>query len=211
MMLSTPPIDPSGRSIPTEDAPVAGVDDHVAGDQVMASVFDSDARSVLGRVVAGGPVRLPRKTGDAFTVSNRTNLHLIAVAPPRHPRSGPRDWSVQEQVPLDHVVVEEPWTWMPGPGLSLIELSAILKWSEPNNPIPSPSGGMLWLNEPPRTTLRDERLIAAPKKTFFDEEMSTTRLWRAPASSHAEPNSTAVPPFVSHPVVAVVQDADVAE
>ena len=43
------------------------------------------------------------------------------------------------------------------------------------------------------------RPIAAPKKTFFDEEMSTTRLWRAPASRTPNQNPRVEPPLIFTP------------
>jgi len=92
-------------------------------------------------------------------------------------------WRVDIWVVTDSRVIDES-TWIPGPALRLILLCTIRTWLELNTPIPSPSGGMLRLEEPFRITIFAEANIAMPKERFLDVEMSRKRTWRAlPASA----------------------------
>ncbi len=141
---------------PEADAPPARVDDDVAGDRLawprsspMSPPSETRFRTIT--------LRLPR-----------------ARIPPSPTMRLPRTWLrsasrkipgllSKNRLPLIRFSVESN-TWMPGPGLRRISLSTIRRWRQPNTPIPSPSGAMLWLNEPPRIKLRNEPPTAAPRR-----------------------------------------------
>ena len=141
-MLSTPPTDPSGKSIPRRMPRSRASTTTFRATRLwrpFSIPMPDPSREKWLRVSTfrlPGPTRMP----SLFRTKRlpRTSLRLPGPSPPiRTP-----GLECENRFPLITLWLEA-WTWMPGPGLSLIELSAILMWSESNTPIPSPSGGML--------------------------------------------------------------------
>ena len=213
MMLSTPPMDPSGKSSPRLMPLVRGSTTTLRATRLWRP-FRFRCPTRLGRGGCGRSrfgCRGRRGCRQLFRTKRLPRTSL------RSPRSEP--WSPPIRTPgLEcenrFPLIKLPWNHRrgcPARGCRGTCCPRSGGHAEPNTPIPSPSGAMLSLPELSRTRLRADSLTTKPNKVFSFEEMSSTRLSRALTTQDAVRELAHRAVLHRDAIVAVVEHPDVAE